>query len=168
MLILRPLRPEDESETVAAEQQLAADGFNFLVGRDPETSFSDYLELLERHRAGLAFPVGRVRATFLVAEVDETIVGRVSIRHELNERLEREGGHVGFGVLPAHRRRGYATQILRRSLDILAAEGLAVALVTCNDDNVASAATIERCGGKLVGRVQFHGVLVRHYHVPTA
>jgi predicted acetyltransferase len=41
-------------------------------------------------RAGLAPP------TLLVADVEGEIVGRTSIRHELNEFLEREAGHIGY------------------------------------------------------------------------
>jgi predicted acetyltransferase len=67
-------------------------------------------------------PADRVPATFLVADVDGAIVGRVSIRHELNDHLTHFGGHIGYGVRPAHRRRGYATEILRQSLVIARAE----------------------------------------------
>jgi predicted acetyltransferase len=167
VLVLRRLRVEDEVAAEAAHAQLAAEGFTFLLDRDRAGSFAEYVELLERQRAGLDVLPGRVRASFLVAEADGEIVGRVSIRHELNEHLEGEGGHIGFGVLPECRRRGYATQILRRSLELLAAEGLTTALVTCDDANVASAATIERCGGQPAGYVNVDGSLVRHYHVPT-
>jgi predicted acetyltransferase len=48
----------------------------------------------------------RVPGTFLVAAVGGTIVGRISIRHELNDFLAHEGGHIGYGVLPRYRRRG--------------------------------------------------------------
>ena len=168
MLILRELRVEDEPLVVAAHDQLAAEGFTFLLDRERAGSFDEYLGLLEAQRAGRDPHPGRVRASFLVAEVDGEIIGRVSIRHELNAQLEREGGHIGFGVLPQHRRRGYATQILRRALDILAAEGVNQALVTCDHDNIASAATIERCGGVLVGHVTVPGGELRHYLVPTS
>jgi len=168
VLVLRRLRAEDEAAVEAAHAQMAGEGFPFLLHRDCVASFGEYVELLERQRAGRDPRPGRVRASFLVAEVDGEIVGRVSIRHELNERLEREGGHIGFGVLPEHRRRGYAAQILRRSLEILAAEGLVTALVTCDEDNVASVATIERCGGELVGHAEVDGSLVHHYRVPTS
>lgn len=102
-----------------------------------------------------------------MAEVDGKTVARVSTRHELNEYLEREGGHIGFGVLREHRRRGYATEILRQALDILAHEGLTTALSTC-DDNIASAASIERCGGEPADRVDVDGTLIRRYLVPIA
>ena len=168
MLTLRLLRAEDEEAVRAANETLAAEGFTFLLDRDRTASFEDYLDLLVQQHEGRDPHPGRVRATFLVAEVHGEIVGRVSIRHELNEQLRREGGHVGYGVLPAHRRQGYATEMLRQALAILAAEGTSHALVTCDDDNVGSAVTIERCGGELVDRVVVDNVLVRHYVVPTS
>ena len=92
-------------------------------------------------------PSGHVPSTFLVADVGGQIVGRSSIRHELNEFLAREGGHIGYGVLADHRRRGYATEILRMSLVIARSLGVDRVLVTCDDDNVGSVTVIERCGG---------------------
>ena len=92
-------------------------------------------------------PDGLVPATFLVADVDGVLVGRTSIRHELDEFLAREGGHIGYAVVAEHRRRGYATEILRQSLVLARAVGVDRVLVTCDDDNVGSATVIERCGG---------------------
>src|SRR6185503_15708940 len=78
------------------------------------------------------------------------IVGRVSIRHELNEFLMRIGGHIGYTVVPEFRRRGYATEMLRQSLAISRQRfGLTRVLVTCDDDNVGSIRTIEKNGGVL-------------------
>ena len=88
-------------------------------------------------------------ATFLVAEAEGQIVGRVSIRHELNAYLEAVGGHIGYGVRPGFRRRGYATAIMVQSLAVASSIGLDRVLVTCDDDNVGSAKVIENCGGVL-------------------
>jgi len=128
---------------------MAAEGFTFCFGLEPGLEWGAYLKALDDHRRGMAVPDGWVPETFLVADVAGTIVGRTSIRHELNESLERQGGHIGYCVLPGYRRRGYATEILRQSLVIARAIGVDQALVTCGDDNTGSIAVIESCGGKL-------------------
>ena len=152
-LRLRPLRSDDESAAVAAHEEMAADGFSFLLSYDPDASWDDHLRLLEDERRGVHRVPGRVRCSFLVADVDGEIVGRASIRHELNDHLLVVGGHIGYGVLSRHRRRGMATEILRQSLVVVRASGVGDVLVTCDDDNVGSARTIERCGGVLESTV---------------
>jgi predicted acetyltransferase len=148
-LRLRPPRAGDEAEFRAGHAAMAADGFTFGLLLKPGLDWDAYLALLERHRAGQDLPERYVPSTFLVADVAGELVGRVSIRHRLNDLLLREGGHIGYGVLPGHRRRGYATQILAQSLIIARSLGIDPVLVTCDDDNAGSAAVIEACGGRL-------------------
>jgi predicted acetyltransferase len=128
---------------------MAAEGHAFGFALEPGAGWGARLRSLEDRRRGLNVPDDLVPATFLVADVGATIVGRVQIRHELNDFLEREGGHIGYCVLPAHRRRGYATEILRQSLTIIRAIGVDRVLVCCDDDNAGSIAVIENCGGEL-------------------
>ena len=77
------------------------------------------------------------------------VVGVSNIRHALTPALRREGGHIGYGIRPAARRRGFATEILRRSLERARDLGIDEALVTCGKANVASARAILRNGGVL-------------------
>ena len=95
--------------------------------------------------------------TFLVADIAGEIVGRTSIRFTLNAFLTERGGHIGYCVLPQHRRRGYATQILRQSLIIARAAGVGRVLVTCDQDNAGSRTVIEACGGVLDSVVHVGG-----------
>jgi predicted acetyltransferase len=112
--------------------------------------FARYLERLEQRARGEGLPSGRVPATFLFAFDGPTIVGRATIRHELNDVLLRIGGHIGYVVVPQFRRRGYATAILRLAIEFARQKlGLTRVLVTCDDDNVGSIRTIEKNGGVL-------------------
>jgi predicted acetyltransferase len=111
--------------------------------------WAEWTALMKRHRQGIDLPEYRVRGAFLAADVDGQLVGRASIRFELNDFLAARGGHIGYGVLPAFRQRGYATAILNQSIEIARNEGVGAILVTCDDSNVASAKVIERCGGVL-------------------
>ena len=75
------------------------------------------------------------------------LLGLLQIRLELMGYLTNFGGHIGYCVRPSERRKGYAREMLRSSLDICRETGLQKVLVTCLEDNIASAKTIESCGG---------------------
>ena len=61
-------------------------------------------------------------------------------------------GHIGYGVVPWKRRRGYARQALSLLLPEAAALGLPHVEITTDPGNVASRRVIEACGGQLVER----------------
>lgn len=116
-------------------------------------------------RLGINLPKGRVPATFFIAEVDGQLVGRASIRHELNTYLFNYGGHIGYGVRPEYRGRGYATEILRQSLIYIRELGVSEVLMTCFDENIASARVIESQGGSLENVVELEGKPLRRYWI---
>jgi predicted acetyltransferase len=153
-LRLRPLRHDDEAAFLAAHRELAAEGHAFGFGVEPRLPWDTYLKTLDDQRHGAGMPDGWVPGTFLVGDVGGEIVGRSSIRHTLNDVLEREGGHIGYAVRPGYRRRGYATEILRQSLIIARAIGIDRVLMFCDEDNVGSRAVIEACGGRLDAIIQ--------------
>lgn len=163
-LVLRPLRAADEDEFTEAQGVMAREGFAFGLEHDEGMPFNSYLHRLDEHQRGLGLPPGWVPSTFLVAVADGVIVGRTSVRHRLNARLEEVGGHIGFCVLPDFRRNGYATLILRASLSVAAGLGISRALLTCSEANVASARVIEGCSGSLDSVA--HGT--RRYWIATA
>ena len=152
-----------------AHAQMAAEGFTFALFLDEEPSFAAWLDRMDRQTRGEVRHPRLVTSDFLLAEVDDELVGRVQIRHELNDWLAHQGGHIGYGVLPAFRRRGFATAILRQSLRRCATLGIPQALVTIADHNAASIAVVERCSGVLENVVRDdEGVPTRRYWVPTA
>jgi len=105
----------------------------------------------------------RVPETHLWWVEGTTFLGRLSIRHELNEHLRWEGGHVGYEVRPRARGCGHATRMLTAALPVAYQLGIDPVLVTCDVPNIASRRVIERNGGRLEGEVD--GKLL--FWVPT-
>jgi predicted acetyltransferase len=101
---------------------------------------------------------------FLVSE-DKRILGAVNIRHYLNEYLLNYGGHIGYGVRPSERKKGYASKMLSMALPIAKEFGIERALITCDKDNTASARTIINNGGVLENEVVEDGEITQRYWI---
>jgi predicted acetyltransferase len=76
-------------------------------------------------------------------------IGRLSLRHGLNQHLLQMGGHIGYEIRPSRRRQGYGKLILKYGLEQAKAFGLEHVLLTCDEDNLGSRKIIESQGGKL-------------------
>jgi predicted acetyltransferase len=74
-------------------------------------------------------------------------LGRISIRHRLNDALLRKGGNIGYDVRPSARRRGHATAMLAAALPVAAGLGIEHARIDCDVTNIASRRVIEKNGG---------------------
>jgi predicted acetyltransferase len=150
VLALRLPLEDEEQEFLRAHRATTPEVPNFLHNYQESMPFGHYLDVLKQQARGENLPPDHVPSTFLFAFDASRIVGRVSIRHKLNDFLLRAGGHIGYVVVPEFRRRGYATVILRLALRIAHEQlGIDRVLVTCDDDNVGSIRTIERNGGIL-------------------
>jgi predicted acetyltransferase len=73
--------------------------------------------------------------------------GAITIRHRLTPQLRREGGDIGYIVVPAYRRRGYATAMLGGARAICRAWGMTDLLLTCGEANTGSRRVIEANSG---------------------
>ena len=86
-------------------------------------------------------------STFWLLDDTDKIVGTSNIRHSLTEKLLIEGGHIGYGIRPSQRKKGYATKILALSLKEAKEIGINKVLLTCNKDNIGSTKVIQKNGG---------------------
>jgi len=162
MLIVRNLRESDEASFRACVEECRRDEppHDFAFQFDSSTDFPTYVRLVHDWSRGLNLPPNFVPGAFLVAAVQDIVVGRVSIRYRLNDFLLRLGGHVGYAVAPSFRRKGYATEILRQTLPIARNAGLERILLTCDDDNIASRRVIEANSGVLENVIMEEGLRI--------
>lgn len=164
-MILRALKIHDEVAALQGHSELAEENWEFLLNYRDEMTWMTYLKMLENEAAGVNILEGRVPATFMIAEQDGELVGRASIRHSLNDYLFKVGGHIGYGVRPAFRNRGFATEILKQSLLRICGLGISKVLVTCADDNLGSVRVIESQGGVLENKIDSEGKVIRRYWI---
>ena len=85
----------------------------------------------------------------LIRENDNRLIGMINIRHILNETMLRFGGHIGYGVRPSERRKGYNKINLYLGLIEAKKAGLDRVMLDCETKNLASSKTMEALGGKL-------------------
>ncbi len=129
---------EDGFGLQPSDDVTSAEGFADWVSRLVQASDASY----EGH--------GRdARCTYRWIVEGGSVLGGIALGHHLNDFRLHARGQVGFGVRPSARGRGVATWALAQMLNEARDVGLERVLVVCTDDNVASAKTIERCGGVL-------------------
>lgn len=136
----------------------------WAIFRNDFLDFDAYLENLEIKKET---EEGRVPDTTLFClDRDRNIfVGAVNIRHYLNEELLLTGGHIGDGIRPSERRKGYATAMIALALEECKKLGIERVLMCCDKDNIGSAKSILRNGGVLENEVEEDGHLEQRYWI---
>jgi len=137
-----------------------------LKGR--QKSYGAFLRQRKRFSSEKTVPKGYVPDTyyFLMYGTKNKILGRVSIRHRLNDNLLQRGGHIGYAVAPSERRKGYATEQLRLALEKCREMGIGPVLITCHKENIASASVIQKNGGILEDeRESVEGKVLQRYWI---
>ena len=91
----------------------------------------------------------------------ERILGAISLRY----RSVGIDGHIGFGIRPSERKKGYATRMLELALPLMREYGQNPIIISCAKDNVGSAKTILKNGGTLLEEVNDEGELTQVYQI---
>lgn len=134
----------------------------FATSGDPRyqaalTDFTAYLQHLQDDSHDRPLPPDRVRQSTYWGVEGGMVVGTVRLRHALTPALEQFGGHIGYNVRPAQRRRGYGVALLAGALERARQFGLTGVLITCDTDNIGSARVIVKNGGQLINQTTVDG-----------
>ncbi len=125
--------------------------------------FDAYLAKLERKKEedGLV-----PNSVFFCLDRDrDRFVGAVDIRHYLTESLLFDAGHIGDGIRPSERRKGYATAMIALALEECRRMNIMDVLMVCDKSNIGSAKSIIRNGGVLENEIISDGVLQQRYWI---
>ncbi|MBP7056857.1 GNAT family N-acetyltransferase [Candidatus Gracilibacteria bacterium] len=117
-----------------------------------EGTFAAYLKRLAADSRGEGLRPEQVPQTQYWIVEGREYLGRVNIRHWLNDVLSSPGGfgHIGAIIRPSARGNGIAGVVLAQSLLRARELGLREVVLSANQENVPSWRTIERGGGRLV------------------
>ena len=120
-----------------------------------DASSCDIFTKFDRYRNERDLPPERVGEDkyWLVDDERSHFIGEIAIRHRLNEALTQRGGHIGYGIRYSEWNRGYGTKMLALALEKAKEMRISPVLITCNDDNLASARVIEKNGFTFKDRI---------------
>jgi predicted acetyltransferase len=113
-----------------------------------KSDYDDWLIAVQRETDIANIPVPRF-TYFYADEESKRIIGMLNIRLRLNDFFFKEGGHIGYSIRPSERRKGYGTMMLGGALDFLQRLGIDRVLITCDKNNLSSAALAKSQGGIL-------------------
>ncbi|WP_335871999.1 GNAT family N-acetyltransferase [Bacillus sp. 2205SS5-2] len=114
----------------------------WVISKDPR-GFAKMIQTLQNASLGSNLPDGWVpNSTFWLVSEQNRILGAVNIRHSLTEWLTNRSGHIGYGIRPTERQKGYATKLLSLSLIQAKKLGIEPVLVICDRTNIGSMKTI--------------------------
>lgn len=130
------------------------------------SDFNLMVEKLNGYSEGTGLPDGFVEcSTFWLINENNRILGAIDIRHRLNEYLLFRGGHIGYGIRPSERCKGYASMMLSYALEECKTIGLSKALITCSKSNLGSSKTIIKNGGILESEDTDNGEIFQRYWI---
>ncbi|KFN03081.1 GNAT family acetyltransferase [Bacillus clarus] len=138
----------------------------WVISKDPSNFPGMVQELLDA-KEGKNIPKTWVPdSTYWLVTNEKRIVGAVNIRHSLTEHLFNAGGHIGYGIRPSERKKGYATILLALSLEKTKELSITKVLVVCDEWNTASEKTILHNGGlRDKDFIEEGGNVVRRYWI---
>lgn len=151
------------AEWIAYNQKTEANHSPWAIFKKDYRDFDNYLRSLDccEPHDGLV-----PDSTFFCLDEERNIlVGAVNIRHYLNDFLLAHGGHIGDGIRPSERRKGYATKMIGLALEECKKLGITRVLLVCDKDNIGSAKSIVKNGGILENEVTRDGTVEQRYWI---
>ncbi len=135
----------------------------WIIFRKDYSDFDEYLKGLDTNEEINGYAP---YSTFFCLDTDrDRLVGAVNIRHYLTAKNCLTGGHIGDGIRPSERRKGYATAMIGLALEECRKMGMNKVLMTCDSDNYGSEKSIINNGGVFETEVEDDGAREKRYWI---
>lgn len=115
--------------------------------------FAELVRLLDNCEHEIVDKRFATTSSYFVIDENGKLIGATSLRHYLTVEGYRTWGHIGYGVRPGERRKGYAVQMLKMMLELAQEKKIYKVLIGVHDSNIGSWKTVEKCGGVLENTV---------------
>jgi predicted acetyltransferase len=130
--------------------------------------YSDFPALIKKltnYSKGMGLPDWLVPNTTYWLINGNEIIGVSHLRHHLNSALLESGGHIGLGVRPSYRGKGYGNILLDLTINEAKELGIDDIHIHCHKDNKVSSQMIQSSGGILIDEIKEDGtdkIIVRY------
>lgn len=106
---------------------------------------------------------------WLYNDKTNTLLGASNLRHYLTEDGLKLWGHIGYGIRPSERKKGYATRLLKMTMVEAKEKNIDKVLLGAYKGNIGSWKVMEKCGGKFENIVieEETGLPVKRYWINT-
>lgn len=168
-LILRFPKIDDKEEWLAYYDEFVKENPN----SDPlfyseASNYEDFLIKVGLDECRLYNTNESVPTSHYILVMGDKIIGHASIHHNIEPYvLQKYLGHIGYGIRPSYRNRGYGTRLLKLALKKCHTLSLKRVLLICRDDNIASSKVIENNNGILLEEefASEENTMIKRYYI---
>lgn len=131
--------------------------------------FADFIQMLDDYEKANVDKQYASQTAYFVVDENNRLIGGASIRHYLTVDGYNYGGHIGYGVRPSEREKGYGTEILKLALEEAKRLKIYKALLVCLETNLGSNKVIQKCGGIFENKVKdADGSIINRYWIDVS
>lgn len=129
----------------------------------PYQNFDTYLEFL-KPKSNKENKVPN-STYFLYDDEYDIFLGAINVRHYQNDLLKKYFGHIGYGIRPSMRKRGYGEKILALAIPLCKQLGISRIYLSCFEYNIASEKIMLKNGAIFDCSINYEGTILKRYYI---